>query len=58
MDNPAVTVRLDANGALTSVEIEGHTTPTILEETEPSEPIASFGDDQFRARPNPNLIPG
>jgi hypothetical protein len=55
MDKPAVTVRIDRHGMLGAVEIEGHSTPTELEETEPDKPMPGFRDDEFRNRPNPYL---
>jgi hypothetical protein len=51
MDKPAVKVRVDENGVVTMVEVEGHPEPTDLVETKPSEPIPSFGDEEFKARP-------
>ncbi len=49
MDIPAVTVRVDETGALVGVEIPGQSEPTELVETQKSEPIPHFGDDEYRA---------
>ena len=53
MDTPAVTVRIDETGALVGVEIKGHAQPTELVETQKSEPIADFGDDEYKAGVRP-----
>ena len=54
MDNiPAVTVRVDKHGALVDVHIEGQSEPTQLEATQRSEPIAPFGDEEFKQRVRP-----
>ncbi len=55
---PAVTVWVGEDGALLDVDVEGHTTPTILVETKPSEPTPHFGDDEFKERVRPWLVPG
>ncbi len=54
MDNiPSITVRVDANGALLGVEVDGQSEPQELIETKPSEPMPSFGDEDNKplARP-------
>ncbi len=53
MDIPTVTVRLDERGALVSVEIEGHPPATEVGETQRSEPMAHFGDDEYKAAIRP-----
>ena len=53
MDIPAVTVRVDGTGALVGVEIKGDSQPTELVETQKSEPIPHFGDDEFRSGVRP-----
>lgn len=53
MEIPAVTVRVDESGALVGVEIPGHSEPTELLETQKSEPIAHFGDDEYRSGVRP-----
>ena len=50
MDNPAVLVRVDETGAVVAVEIPGRSEPTDLVETQKSEPMAHFGDDEYKAR--------
>lgn len=59
MDNiPVITVRIGEGGTLIDVEIEGHAKPTDLIETQPSEPMPSFGDDEFKERVRPWLFAG
>jgi hypothetical protein len=53
MDIPAVTVRVDASGGLVGVEVEGDCEPSELIETQKSEPMAHFGDDEFRSGVRP-----
>lgn len=53
MDIPAVTVRVSKDGVVTAVEVEGHPEPTDVVETTPGEPIASFGDEEYKARFKP-----
>jgi len=43
-----VTIRLDANGGLLDVDVEGQTRPTDLVEEQDSEPMPSFGDYTIR----------
>jgi hypothetical protein len=49
MDIPAVRVRIDETGALIGVELDSQSQPTQLIETQKSEPVAHFGDDEFKA---------
>jgi len=45
MENTAkVTIRLNADGGLLDVDVEGHANPTDLVEEQESEPTPSFGD--------------
>jgi len=53
MNIPAVTVRVDETGALVGVEIPGQSEPTELIETRKSEPMAHFGDDEYKAGVRP-----
>jgi hypothetical protein len=53
MDIPGVRVRIDETGALIGVELEGQSQPTQLIETQKSEPMAHFGDDEFKAGVRP-----
>ena len=53
MDTPAVTVRIDETGALVGVEIKGQSERAELVETQKSEPMAHFGDDEFKAGVRP-----
>lgn len=41
---PKVTLRLDEEGTLSEVEIDGHAPPAELVEERDSEPTPSFGD--------------
>lgn len=47
---PTITVRIGDEGSLIDVEIEGHAAPTELVETQASEPLAPFGDEEFKGR--------
>ncbi len=58
MDIPAITVRIDETGALVGVEIEGESEPTVLIETRKSEPMAHFGDDEYRSGVRPWVAGG
>ena len=58
MDIPAVTVRIDETGALVSVEIKGEPERTELIETQKSEPMTHFGDDEFKAGVRPWVAGG
>ncbi len=53
MDTPAVTVRIDGSGALVGVEVKGQVDTTELIETQKSEPMAHFGDDEYKAGVRP-----
>jgi hypothetical protein len=57
-DMPVITVRVDEHGLLLDVDIEGHPTPTELIETKQSQPIAPFGDEEYKERVRPWLAPG
>ena len=50
MGIPAVIVRVDGTGAVVAVEIPGRSEPPELVETQKSEPMAHFGDDEYKAR--------
>lgn len=52
---PAITVRVDATGALLGVEVEGQSEPPELIETRPAQPVAPFGDEEYKARVRPWL---
>lgn len=41
---PKVTIRVDGNGALVDVDVDGHAKITELVEEKESEPTPSFGD--------------
>lgn len=47
---PVITVRVGDEGTLIDVEIEGHVRPTELIETQSSESMPSFGDEEFKER--------
>ena len=53
-----ITVRVDENGALLDVEVEGHPKQTKLIETKESEPTPSFGDEEYKERVRPWLAGG
>jgi hypothetical protein len=53
MDIPAVTVRIDETGALVGVEVRGEHEPTEVIETQKSEPMPHFGDDEYRSGVRP-----
>ena len=55
---PMITVRIGDEGTLIDVEIEGHAKPTELIETQSSEPMPSFGDEEFKERVRPWLFAG
>lgn len=55
---PVITVRIGDEGALIDVEVEGHTKPTELTETQASEPMPSFGDEEYKERVRPWLYAG
>lgn len=57
-DIPAITVRVGEDGTLLAVDVEGQSTPTDLVETQRSEPVASFGDEEFKERLRPWLAGG
>ncbi|MCA1690718.1 MAG: hypothetical protein ABR540_03870 [Acidimicrobiales bacterium] len=50
-----MTVRIDENGDLVNVDVDGHPDPTGIVETVPSEPLPSFGNDDIA---RPWLFPG
>jgi len=52
---PAITVRVDATGALVGVEVEGQSEPPELIETKAAQPVAPFGDEEYKARVRPWL---
>ena len=54
----AITVTLGEDGALIDVEVEGHVRPDELIETRPSEPVASFGDEEYKERLRPWVAGG
>jgi hypothetical protein len=58
MTSPRVRVHLDEDGRVGAVEVEGHAVPSELEVTVPSEPIASFGDEEFNERLRPWIAEG
>jgi hypothetical protein len=55
---PAIKVRVDETGALLGVEVEGQSEPPELIETKPPNPVAPFGDEEFKARVQPWLYAG
>jgi len=55
---PAITVRVGEDGALIDVNVEGQERPTELIGTKPSEPMPSFGDEEFKERVKPWLAGG
>ena len=52
---PAITVRVGEDGTLIDVDVEGQARPTELVETKPSEPMPSFGDEEYKERVRPWL---
>jgi hypothetical protein len=52
---PAITVRVDTTGALLGVEVEGQSEPPELIETKAAQPVAPFGDEEYKARVRPWL---
>ena len=58
MEAPRVTVHIDEDGGLSTVEVAGHTAPAELEETVPSQPVAAFGDEEFKGRLRPWIAGG
>ena len=55
---PAITVRVDAAGVLLGVEVEAQSEPAELIETTAAEPLAPFGDEEYKARVRPWLYAG
>lgn len=55
---PAITVRVDASGALLGVEVEGRSEPPELIETKAAEPVTPFGDEEYKAKVRPWLYAG
>jgi len=49
----AITVRLGEDGSLIDVEVAGHARPDELIETQQSEPVAPFGDEEYKERLRP-----
>lgn len=55
---PAVTVRLDEDGGVLDIDVEGHAQPGELIETSGRDAVAPFGDEQFKGRLRPWLADG
>ena len=55
---PAIKVRVDETGALLGVDVEGQSAPPELIETKAAQPVAPFGDEEFKARVQPWLYAG
>ncbi len=50
---PAITVRVDATGALLGVEVEGQSEPAELIESVAVQAVGPFGDEVYKARVRP-----
>ncbi len=53
METPRVTVHIGEDGVLSTVEVAGHAVTTHVDVAVPSEPIAPFGDEEFKERLRP-----
>lgn len=51
MDKRTVTIRLNDDGGIGEVEMEGLPAPEGVTEDVPSEPVKPFGDDEYHAKP-------
>ena len=51
MDKRTVTIRLNEEGGIGEVEMEGLPAPEGVTEDVPSEPVKPFGDDEYQAKP-------
>jgi hypothetical protein len=47
-EDPIVVVHVNEDGTVRDVEVPGHTEPTEVEGSTRDEPVAAFGDDEFR----------
>jgi hypothetical protein len=51
MDEWTVTIRLNDDGGIDGVEMEGLPAPEGVTEDVPSAPVKPFGDDEYQAQP-------